>query len=293
MKDKLMLPQKVFLNKTYMVTGGGSGLGKSMTEALLDLGANIVIASRKEDKLKTAVIELKEKTNSNAIEYFVCDVRKASEIDALINFTISKFSTINGIINNAAGNFITPTVKLSNNAFDTIVDIVLKGTYNTCLALGKYWIENKIEGNILNIVTTYAESGSAFVVPSATAKAGVVALTKSLASEWGRYGIRSNAIAPGPFPTSGAWSRLLPEQIQNMFEPTKKIPLQRFGKHEELCNLVTYMLSDYSAYINGAVMQIDGGEFNYGAGEFNFLTSIPDNVWQQIEDSIRSKDKKD
>ena len=287
MKDKLMLPENTFSNKTFIVTGGGSGLGKSISESLLFLNANVVIIGRNEEKLKNTSLELASKTQNNNIKYVAGDVRKHEDVLNFIDFTIKSFESINGVINNAAGNFITPTENLSFNAFDTVVDIVLKGTYNMSLATGKYWITNKISGVFLNIVTTYAESGSSFVVPSATAKAGVVSLTKSLASEWGKYGIRSNAIAPGPFPTDGAWSRLFPKEIADLYTPENKIPLRRFGKHEELCNLATYLLSDYSAYVNGAVMQIDGGEYNFGAGEFNFLNQISSETWKQIEETIR------
>lgn len=291
MKELLMLPTNHFQNKTFIVTGGGTGLGKSISESLLHLGANVVIASRKEERLKAACADLSGKTGSAKISYSVCDVRKYDEVELLLKHAIATFGQIDGIVNNAAGNFIAPTENLSPNGFDTIVDIVLKGTYNTSLALGKYWIEKQIKGNILNIVTTYAESGSGFVVPSATAKAGVVGLTKSLASEWGKYGIRSNAVAPGPFPTEGAWDRLVPAEIRAKFDVTQKVPLKRVGSHDELANLVTYLLSDYSAYITGTVMKIDGGEFNFGAGEFNFLSSLSREMWQQIEKTIRNSNK--
>ncbi len=291
MKELLMLPKDSFLNKTYIVTGGATGLGKSMTEALLLLGANVVIASRKEDKLIKACDELSSKTNSSSISFAICDVRKYDEIERLILTSIERHGSIDGVINSAAGNFITPTEMLSPNGFDTIVDIVLRGSYNMSLALGKYWISKKIKGNILNIVTTYAESGSGFVVPSATAKAGVVALTKSLASEWGKYGIRTNAVAPGPFPTDGAWDRLMPKEVRSLYSVEDRIPLKRVGKHEELANLATYLLSDYSAYVTGAVFTIDGGEYNFGAGEFNFLNSLSIDMWQQIEKTIRTNTK--
>ena len=291
MKDHLMLPANYFKDKTYIITGGGTGLGKSFAEALLLLGANVVIASRKEERLKLATEELLQRTSNSNISYSVCDVRKYEDIERLILEACERFARIDGIINNAAGNFITPTENLSPKGFDTIIDIVLRGSYNTSLALGKYWIANQIHGNILNIVTTYAESGSAFVVPSATAKAGVVALTKSLASEWGKYGIRSNAVAPGPFPTEGAWERLLPPEIRGAFDIEKRVPLQRVGKHEELANLVTYLLSEFSGYINGSIIKIDGGEYNFGASEFSFLNSLSKETWQQIEKTIRNSNR--
>jgi NAD(P)-dependent dehydrogenase (short-subunit alcohol dehydrogenase family) len=194
------------------------------------------------------------------------------------------------LLNNAAGNFISPTERLSAHAFDTVLDIVLKGTKNCTLAFGKHWIASKQESaTILNIVTTYAFTGSAYVVPSAAAKAGVLAMTRSLAVEWAKYGIRSNAIAPGPFPTKGAWDRLLPGNLADKFDMSKKVPLQRVGDHQELANLAAYLVSDFSGYINGEVIVIDGGEWLKGAGEFNMLEEIPEDLWDQLELMIRAK----
>ena len=190
---------------------------------------------------------------------------------------------MHGLINNAAGNFISPTERLSHRAFDIIVDIVLRGTYNFTLATGKHWIDQEQAGTILNIVTTYAWTGSGFVVPSACAKAGVLALTRSLAVEWAKYNIRTNAIAPGPFPTEGAWSRLLPGELVEKFDPARRVPLKRVGDHQELANLAAYLLSDYAAYVNGEVVTIDGGEWLQGAGEFNNLEAIPSEMWDQLE----------
>ncbi len=187
------------------------------------------------------------------------------------------------MLNNAAGNFISPTERLSHRAFDIIVDIVLKGTYYVTLATGKHWIAKKQAGTFLNIVTTYAWTGSGYVVPSACSKAGVLALTRSLAVEWAKYNIRSNAIAPGPFPTEGAWSRLLPGDLARQFDPAKRIPLKRVGEHQELANLAAYLLSDFSAYVNGEVVTIDGGEWLRNGGEFSHLEQIPEEVWDAIE----------
>jgi NAD(P)-dependent dehydrogenase (short-subunit alcohol dehydrogenase family) len=183
---------------------------------------------------------------------------------------------------------------LSSNAFDTIIDIVLKGTKNCTLAFGKHWIDTKQQkATVLNIVTTYSWTGSAYVVPSATAKAGVLAMTRSLAVEWAKYGIRFNAIAPGPFPTKGAWDRLLPGDLKDKFDMKKKIPLRRVGEHQELANLAAYLMSDFSAYINGEVVTIDGGEWLQGAGEFNMLEAIPQEMWNMLESMIRSKKSKE
>lgn len=213
----------------------------------------------------------------------VCDIRNYEEVEAVIEASEKKFGRIDALLNNAAGNFISPTERLSPRAFNTVVDIVLRGTSNFTLAMGKHWIDKKQKGTFLNIVTTYAWTGSAYVVPSAAAKAGVLAMTRSLAVEWAKYGLRSNAIAPGPFPTEGAWSRLLPEKVAKLFSPENKIPLQRFGDHQELANLAAYLISDYSAYVNGEVITIDGGEWLQGAGEFNNLGKVPQEMWDQLE----------
>jgi NAD(P)-dependent dehydrogenase (short-subunit alcohol dehydrogenase family) len=206
---------------------------------------------------------------------------------------VAKFGIVDVLLNNAAGNFISPTERLSANAFDTIIDIVLKGTKNCTLAFGKHWIAQK-ESNksVLNIVTTYAFTGSAYVVPSATAKAGVLALTRSLAVEWAKYGMRFNAIAPGPFPTKGAWDRLLPGDLREKFDLAKKVPLKRVGDHQELANLAAYLVSDFSAYINGEVIVIDGGEWLKGAGQMNLLEEVPEQMWDMLEAMIRSKKNK-
>ena len=203
---------------------------------------------------------------------------------------IETFKKVDVLLNNAAGNFIAPTERLSANAFDTIIDIVLKGTKNCTLTFGKHWIDQKQQNtSVLNIVTTYAFTGSGYVVPSATAKAGVLALTRSLAVEWAKYGMRFNAIAPGPFPTKGAWDRLLPEHIRDQFDVSKKVPLKRVGEHQELANLAAYLVSDFSAYINGEVITIDGGEWLQGAGQMNQLEQIPQAMWDQLEAAIRAK----
>lgn len=277
-----MLRENCFKDKTIIITGGGTGLGRSMGKYLLELGANLVITSRKLEVLQKAALELQEQTGGRVLPV-TCDVRKYEEIENVIRTAEEKFGAIHGVINNAAGNFISPTERLSHRAFDIVVDIVLKGTYYTTLAAGKNWISKKQPGVFLNIVTTYAWTGSGFVVPSACGKAGVLALTRSLAVEWAKYNIRSNAIAPGPFPTEGAWSRLLPGDLVKKFDPAQRIPLKRVGDHQELANLVAYLLSDYSGYINGEVITIDGGEWLRNGGEFSHLESIPPEMWDVLE----------
>ncbi|HEX8268812.1 MAG TPA: SDR family oxidoreductase [Flavobacterium sp.] len=284
-----MLRDDALSGKVIVVTGGGSGLGKSMTKYFLELGANVAITSRDLDKLKTTAEEL-ESENGGRCFAVQCDVRHYAEVENMLQQVLSEFGHVDVLLNNAAGNFISPTERLSANAFDTIIDIVLKGSKNCTLAFGKHWIGKKqTSSTILNIVTTYAWTGSAYVVPSATAKAGVLAMTRSLAVEWAKYGIRSNAIAPGPFPTKGAWDRLLPGDLAEKFDMAKKVPLKRVGDHQELANLAAYLVSDFSAYINGEVITIDGGEWLKGAGQFNILEQIPEEMWDMLESMIKSK----
>jgi NAD(P)-dependent dehydrogenase (short-subunit alcohol dehydrogenase family) len=279
-----MLQPESLKNKTIIITGGGTGLGRSMGKYFLELGANLVITSRKKDVIDKTAEELASETGGRVLAV-PCDVRKYEEIENVLKTAEAEFGNINGVVNNAAGNFISPTERLSHRAFDIVVDIVLKGTYYTTLAVGKNWISKKQPGTFLNIVTTYAWTGSGYVVPSACGKAGVLALTRSLAVEWAKYNIRSNAIAPGPFPTEGAWSRLLPGELAKKFDPAQRVPLKRVGEHQELANLAAYLMSDYSAYVNGEVITIDGGEWLRNGGEFSHLESIPDALWEQMEKS--------
>lgn len=284
-----MLREDALKGKTIVVTGGGSGLGKAMTKYFLELGAKVAITSRDLDKLKTTAAELEAETGGQCLAV-QCDVRHYDQVENMLQEVLKAFETVDVLLNNAAGNFISPTERLSANAFDTIIDIVLKGSKNCTLAFGKHWIDTKQESStILNIVTTYAWTGSAYVVPSATAKAGVLAMTRSLAVEWAKYGIRSNAIAPGPFPTKGAWDRLLPGDLKEKFDLAKKVPLQRVGDHQELANLAAYLVSDFSAYVNGEVITIDGGEWLKGAGQFNLLEAVPEEMWDMLEMMIKAK----
>ncbi len=288
-----MLRDDALSGKTIIITGGGTGLGRAMSTYVLKLGANVVITSRKMDVLLKTAAEMEQEaaaSNKGGAKVLAvqCDVRKPEEVDEVLRKTLETFGQVHGLLNNAAGNFISPTERLSANAFSTIIDIVLKGTANCTMAIGKHWIKEKQAGTILNIVTTYAFTGSGYVVPSACAKGGVLAMTRSLAAEWGKYGIRNNAIAPGPFPTKGAWDRLLPGDMAKKFDFKNRVPLKRVGDHQELANLAAFMMSDFSGYINGEVITIDGGEWLQGAGQFNGLEAITPEMWDMLEMMTRS-----
>lgn len=283
---KSMLKDGSLEDKVVLITGGGTGLGKSMAAMFLQLGASVVICSRKLEVLQKTANQFNA-VYPNKVLAVKCDVRNYDEVESCLQSAVDYFGKVTVLVNNAAGNFISPTERLSHRAFDIVVDIVLKGSYNFTLAVGKYWIENKIKGTVLSITTTYTFTGSAFVVPSACGKAGVLALTQSLAVEWAKYGIRLNAIAPGPFPTKGAWSRLFPDELQSLFDPKNKIPLERFGEHEELANLASYLISDYSAYMTGEQIVLDGGEWLQGAGQFNFFKALSPEMWDKVEAIVR------
>jgi NAD(P)-dependent dehydrogenase (short-subunit alcohol dehydrogenase family) len=283
-----MFKEDLLKGKTIIVTGGGTGLGKSMAARFGELGANLVIASRREQVIQDAADELR-KTGADVLG-IPCDVRDPANVKEMVDAAKKQFGKIDVLLNNAAGNFISPTENLSAKGFKTVVDIVLNGTFNCTHAVGKEMIADG-GGSILNIVTTYAWTGSGYVVPSAAAKAGVLAITRSLAVEWAKYGIRSNAIAPGPFPTKGAWSRLAPPGLGIEKKMKNRIPLKRFGEHIELANLAAYLLSDEAGYINGEVVTIDGGEWLKGAGQFNELEKMPKMAWKAM-DAMRKKSKK-
>ena len=275
-----MFEKNLLNGQTIVITGGGTGLGKSMSRRFGELGANIVISGRRKEKLE----ETADEFSKLGINVLTCpgDVRKLEDVELMTSQAIDKFGKIDGLLNNAAGNFISPTEMLSPNAFKVVIDIVLMGTWNCTSTIGKEMIKNK-KGNVLSIVTTYAWTGSPYVVPSAAAKAGVLAMTRSLAVEWVKYNIRFNAIAPGPFPTKGAWSRLMPPGFEDFEDGMKnKIPMKRFGERHELENLASYLMSDGSAYINGEVVTIDGGEWLAGAAEFSEMDKIPDSLWKAM-----------
>lgn len=282
-----MFDKQLLNEKSIIVTGGGTGLGKSMATRFAELGADLVITSRRKEVIEKTAEELREQ--GGKVLAIACDVRDPDQVNDMVSQTVNEFGKIDILLNNAAGNFISPTEDLSPNAFKTVVDIVLNGTFNCTQAAGKV-MRKKDGGVILNIVTTYAWTGSGYVVPSASAKAGVLAMTRSLAVEWAKYGIRTVAIAPGPFPTKGAWSRLAPPGLGIQKKMKNRVPLKRVGEHIELANLATYLISDQAAYINGEVVTIDGGEWLQGAGEMNELEKLPRAAWKLLE--MKRKKKK-
>lgn len=285
-----LLRNDALKGKTYVITGGGTGLGRAIGTYFLQLGANLVITSRKLEVLTATAREMEAETGGSVLAV-ACDVRHYEQVEALLQESVARFGRVDGLVNNAAGNFISPTERLSANAFSSIIDIVLKGTVHCSLAFGKHWIAQKQAASILNIVTTYAFTGSAYVVPSAAAKGGVVSLTRSLAVEWGPHGIRNNAIAPGPFPTKGATERLFPEELSELFDLKKRVPLNRVGEHQELANLAAFLVSDLAGFINGEVITIDGGEWLQGAGQFSALRAVPEEMWDAVEQKIRRAGK--
>jgi NAD(P)-dependent dehydrogenase (short-subunit alcohol dehydrogenase family) len=266
-------------NKRILITGGGTGLGKGMARRFLELGATVYICGRREEVLKQTAAELSANGTIHAVP---CDVRNLEAVESMID-SIWTGGPLDVLVNNAAGNFIARTEELSPRAFDSVIGIVLMGTMHATMACGRRWLKSTHPGTVLSISATYAPVGSAYVVPSAVSKAGVEALTRSLAVEWGNRGIRMNAIAPGPIPTQGAFSRLLPRpELEKL--ALDRNPLHRFGTVDELANLAAFLVSDGSGYINGEVIRMDGGEFLQGAGEFSNLGRVlTEEDWQAIK----------
>ena len=277
-----MFQSDLLKSRNILITGGGTGLGRSMALRFAELGASIFLLGRREDPLKETSADIRAKGARAA--YALADVRDFDAVEAAVAAAEKEFGAIDTLVNNAAGNFIARSEKLSPNAFNAVIGIVLTGTFHCTLALGRKWIASKTPGNVLNIVTTYAavNSGSGFVMPSACAKAGVLAMTRSLAVEWAKHHIRLNAIAPGPFPTEGAFSRLMPsKEIEQ--RAINQHPMKRFGRHEELANLAVYLLSHQADYVNGECVVIDGALWLRGAGEFNDFLDLPDALWDKLE----------
>jgi len=283
-----MFAEELLRGKRILITGGGTGLGKGMAHRFLRLGAEVYICGRREDVLNNTKAELSRVTGA-IIHSRPCDVRDRQAVEQMIE-EIWRDEAIDILVNNAAGNFLARTEELSAGAFDSVIGIVLLGTINFTMACGRRWLAAKHSATVLNILATYTRTGSAYVVPSAVSKAGVEALTKSLAVEWGNRGIRMNAIAPGPIPTEGAFSRLLPRpELENMAR--ERNPLNRFGTVEEFANLAAFLVSDGSSFINGEVVTMDGGEWLQGAGEFTALgRMLNEQEWQAMKPRKKSND---
>jgi NAD(P)-dependent dehydrogenase (short-subunit alcohol dehydrogenase family) len=275
-----MFQTDLLKGKRILITGGGTGLGLSMGRRFLELGASLVICGRRAEVLKESAAKLAAETGGK-VESHACDVRDAEAVEKMVDAVWTE-GPLDCLVNNAAGNFIARSEELSPRAIDAVLGIVLHGSAYCTTACGKRWIKTGHKASVLSIITTYAWTGSAYVLPSAMAKAGVLAMTRSLAVEWGGKGVRLNAIAPGPFPTPGAWERLVPRpDLATAFET--KNPLKRVGEHGELANLAAYLLSDFAGYINGEVVTIDGGEWLQGAGQFNFLDRLTDADWESLK----------
>jgi NAD(P)-dependent dehydrogenase (short-subunit alcohol dehydrogenase family) len=286
--DGLMTGQKI------LVTGGGTGLGKSMATAFSALGAEIVIWGRRGAVLETTAAEIAAETGG-MVTAMAVDIRNGGAIDEAMQ-AIFDAGPLTGLVNNAAGNFISPTEDLSPNAFNAIASIVAAGTFNTTVAAGKRWIEHGLKGNILSIVTTWVWTGGPFTVPSAMSKAGVAVMTQSLAQEWGPKGIRANAIAPGPFPTKGAWERLMPAPLAaktGAGTSAGTIPMRRMGEHSELANLAIFLMAPGCAYLTGAVIALDGGQWLASGGNFHSLSALDNEDWGMIKGAIQATNAKD
>jgi NAD(P)-dependent dehydrogenase (short-subunit alcohol dehydrogenase family) len=274
-----MFQADLLRGKKVLVTGGGTGLGKSMGRRFLELGAELVICGRREEVLAETVAEFHTDYLGRA-SWQACDIRDGEAVEAMVG-GIWQDGPLDVLVNNAAGNFLAKSETLSPRAVDAVVGIVLGGTANMTLACGRRWLAEARAGTVLSIIASYASTGSPYVLPSAMAKAGVLAMTRSLAVEWGGRGIRLNAIAPGPFPTEGAWQRLVPDAaLEEAWR--KKIPLGRFGEHDELANLAAYLVADGSAYVNGEAVTIDGGEWLKGAAQFALMEQLSDEDWAAL-----------
>ena len=285
--------EKDLLNgKTIVVTGGGSGLGKSMARRFGELGANIVISGRRKEVLEETAHEFSEQN----IDVLTCpgDVRKMDDVETMSKQTLDKFGTVDALLNNAAGNFISPTKDVTPRGFEAISNIVFRGSFYLTHACGTRWIDEGVKGSVISILTTWIWNGGPFTVPSAMSKAGVNIMTKSLAAEWGKYGIRLNAIAPGPFPTKGAWERLSPGQGTEDSATSSGNPMGRNGEMQELRNLATFLMADGCDYLTGQTIAIDGAIHLASGGNFyQTLDRLSDDDWDGIRDMIRSSNDAD
>jgi NAD(P)-dependent dehydrogenase (short-subunit alcohol dehydrogenase family) len=290
--SKLMFREGLLEGQRVLVTGGGTGLGKEMAEAFLKLGATVFICGRRGEVLEETAAELMARWGGRVVAS-PCDIRSAEAIKEMVD-DIWASGPLTGLVNNAAGNFISRTEDLSPRGFDAIANIVFRGSFYATLDVGKRWIAEKRNGNIVSILTTWVWNGSPFVVPSAMSKAGLHAMTQSLAVEWGRYGIRLNAIAPGPFPTKGAWERLSPGQSADGDSGGRAAnPMGRVGQMHELCNLAVFLLAPGADYLTGQTIAIDGAAHQATGGNFYGLAAWDDAQWQAVRGAIKSANEKD
>lgn len=289
--ENLMFRDDLMDGQRILVTGGGTGLGREMAEAYLRLGAQVIICGRRGEVLEKTAGELMAAHGGSVIP-LACDIKSPESIEALIETIWTEHGPLTGLVNNAAGNFISRTEDLSVRGFDAIADIVFRGTFYMTLTVGKRWIAEKTGGSVLSITTTWVWNGSPFTVPSAMSKSGIRAMTESLAVEWGHYGIRLNCIAPGPFPTKGAWERLSLNQSGES-DVAESIPMQRVGKMEELANLAVYLMGPGSEYVTAQTIAIDGGSYNATGGNFSQLRKLTDENWEQIRAMIKGANAKD
>ena len=284
-----MFKDNLLENKRILITGGGTGLGKEMAIHFAMHGAELYICGRRENVLSETAAEISE-TYGTKVNYQTLDIRASKDVDDYIEFIFEK-GPLDGLVNNAAGNFISPTKDLSHKGFDAIANIVFHGTFYMTHSVGKRWIELGHKGSIVNILTTWIWTGSPYVVPSAMSKSGIHAMTQSLAAEWGKYGIKINGIAPGPFPTKGAWERLNPDNNDDGM--TNTVPLGRVGEMEELQNLATFLMADGCDYLTGQTIGLDGGQYLTGGGTFSQLDKLSDEDWENMRKLIREANNKD
>ena len=285
-----MFKEDLLKGKRILVTGGGTGLGKEMASHYAQHGADLYICGRRENVLKDTATEIEDKY-SVKVNYETLDIRASSDVESYID-RIFQDGPLDGLVNNAAGNFISPTKDLSHKGFDAIANIVFHGTFYITHSVGKRWIEQTRKGSIISILTTWVWTGSPYVVPSAMSKSGLHAMTQSLAAEWGKYGIKVNAIAPGPFPTKGAWDRLNPGG-DNDSDFMGSVPVGRLGEMNELQNLATFLMADGCDYLTGQTIAIDGAQYLTGGGTFSGLDKVSEEDWEQLRAMIRSSNNKD
>jgi NAD(P)-dependent dehydrogenase (short-subunit alcohol dehydrogenase family) len=291
-----MFREGLLKGKRFLVTGGGTGLGKEMADEYASLGAEVYICGRRGPVLAETAAEL-SKTHNVRVTPLECDIRVPDAVDDMMTRVFNE-GPLDGLVNNAAGNFISRTKDLSPNAFNAIANIVFHGTFYVTLAAGKRWIDAKKKANVISILTTWVWNGGPFTVPSAMSKAGINIMTKSLATEWAPHGIRLNAIAPGPFPTKGAWERLNPGSMRGAAMGTEDgsaagNPMGRVGQMHELRNLAVFLMADGCDYLTGETINLDGGAYLAGGGNFSQLSKLGDSEWAAIRDMIKGANDKD